>query len=155
MTDTRVFRASEVDPNRSGGWIADLSGPDAVNPDCYFRFRTQARAREFLRRVDAGEDAQYVYGDMIEQSQAAAALGRIGGSVTSEHKATTSAANGALGGRPRLTLYERAERRVERSAKLRPHKATILADWPEGDAHWRWVATAQVREIVDWAESIR
>lgn len=57
------------------------------------------------------------------------------------------------GRQPTLSLYERAERRVDRSAQLSQYRAYILADWPEGDKHWRWVITAPVREIVDWVQA--
>lgn len=39
----------------------------------------------------------------LEIRTAAAALGRLGGSVKSDKKSKSSAANGALGGRPRKT----------------------------------------------------
>ena len=42
-------------------------------------------------------------GFLVNNSSSAAALGRKGGSVSSERKAATSAANGKLGGRPRKT----------------------------------------------------
>ena len=52
------------------------------------------------------------------------------------------------------TLYATAELRVKRSPVLAHHGPTIMADWPEGDAHWQWVATATVAEIVDWARTV-
>lgn len=49
-------------------------------------------------------------------------------------------------------LYKIAAARVDDNPKLAAHRDFILADWPEGDEHWEWVATAPVDEIVDWAE---
>lgn len=97
--DKCVFPTREVDATRDG-WIADMSGPKAVNPDAYFHFRTRACAHKFVARVDAGEDAQQVYAEMIERSIAAATLG----SITSDRKARSSAANGKLGGRPKKMI---------------------------------------------------
>lgn len=96
MTDKRIFPARDIDSSKSG-WIADLSPAHIVNPDCYYAFRTRHRAQEFIARVDAGEPAGYVYAAMIEQSNAAAALGAI----KSERKAKSSATNGKSGGRPK------------------------------------------------------
>ncbi len=49
---------------------------------------------------------------------------------------------------------EVARIRVTRSPRLAAHADTIMHDWPEGDAHWYWVATAPADEIIDWAETI-
>jgi len=49
---------------------------------------------------------------------------------------------------------EKAEKRVAKSPRLQKHSETIFYDWPEGDAHWQWVATAPVKEIVSWAEHV-
>ena len=54
MTDTRIVRANEIDPKRPGGWIADMSPAGSVNPDCWFRFNTKARAERFVFLVDSG-----------------------------------------------------------------------------------------------------
>lgn len=48
-------------------------------------------------------------------------------------------------------LYERARKRVNGSLTLHPHFNFILcSDFPEGDDHYRWVATAKISEIMDW-----
>lgn len=51
-----------------------------------------------------------------------------------------------------MNLYAKAKRRVENDKRLAPHADFILADWPEGDEHWRWVIKAPVDEILDWVE---
>ena len=79
--------------------------------------------------------------------RAASALG----SIRSPRKAKSSAANGKLGGRP--SLREQAAARVDASPALSAHREFIMADWPEGREHWRWVLTAPVREIIEWAEA--
>jgi hypothetical protein len=59
MSDKRIFKRTEIDPNRRPGWVADLNDPESrtVNPDCYWYFRSRKRATEFLRLVDQGMDA--------------------------------------------------------------------------------------------------
>lgn len=84
-------------------------------------------------------------------SKAAAAMGRRGGQSTSLAKTSAARANGQAGGRP--SLRDQAAARVENSPTLRQYTAYIMADWPEGREHWRWVLTAPVREIVDWCEA--
>ena len=49
--------------------------------------------------------------------------------------------------------FEAARTRVQDTPELAAHADFILADWPEGDEHWRWVASAPAVEIVDWAEA--
>ena len=56
MKDKRVFKASEIDSNKTG-WIADMSDPNGpVNPDCYWYFSTQKAAIIFCMYVDLGMD---------------------------------------------------------------------------------------------------
>ncbi|GEM_PF-1636386 len=50
-------------------------------------------------------------------------------------------------------MYELAMRRVRSDPCLHPHQSTIMCDWRE-PGHWQWVATAPVKEIMDWAETI-
>lgn len=47
-------------------------------------------------------------------------------------------------------LYWRAVFRVDHDGQLAQHREFILADWPEGDEHWRWVCDAPTDEILDW-----
>lgn len=49
--------------------------------------------------------------------------------------------------------YERAKARVMRSPKLRPLAEYILVDW--GEDHFKWVATARIGDIADWAQTIK
>lgn len=50
------------------------------------------------------------------------------------------------------SLYDQANQRVQDTPELASHYNVIMADWPEGDEHYRWVCTAPIAEIVDWAE---
>ena len=50
-------------------------------------------------------------------------------------------------------MFEEAKARVENSPRLAPHADFILADWPEGEEHWEWVALALENEILDWVET--
>ncbi len=53
-----------------------------------------------------------------------------------------------------MNFYNDARERVENVPDLTAHKETLMYDWPEGNSHWAWVATAPVVEIVDWAEMV-
>lgn len=47
--------------------------------------------------------------------------------------------------------YDEAERRVEKLfADDAGARAFCLADWPEGDGHWRWLIVADVEGIRAW-----
>ena len=50
---------------------------------------------------------------------------------------------------------ERAENRVNRSPELSKYRDIIFYDWPEGENHLKWITTAKVSEIVDWADRIK
>jgi excisionase family DNA binding protein len=50
-----------------------------------------------------------------------------------------------------VTPYDLAVARVDASATLRPCRDFILGHWPQGDEHWRWVATATEHDIIAWA----
>ena len=47
-----------------------------------------------------------------------------------------------------------AQKRVDDTPELQPYREIIFYDWIEGNEHIRWVATAPIREILDWCETI-
>ncbi len=53
-----------------------------------------------------------------------------------------------------MIIYDKTRERVENMSALAAHRETIMYDWPEGNSHWAWVATAPVAEIVDWASMV-
>ena len=53
MKDKRIFKASEIDSNKDG-WVVDMSGPEAVNPDAYWFFTTKDKAQQFAKLIDSG-----------------------------------------------------------------------------------------------------
>lgn len=44
---------------------------------------------------------------------------------------------------------------LDKTPELEPYRDIILYDWTEGEEHWRWVVTAPVSEVIDWAEVVR
>jgi len=50
---------------------------------------------------------------------------------------------------------ERIGRRFEQYPELEQYRDLIYYDWPEGDSHLDWIATAPIGEILDWAAAIR
>jgi hypothetical protein len=87
-----IFKAREIDSNKTG-WVCDLSGPDAVNPDCYFFFSTKAKAETFNRLIQSG----LTPAQAANVQAAAAALG----ASRSEAKAAAARRNGLKPKSPR------------------------------------------------------
>jgi len=52
----------------------------------------------------------------------------------------------------RTDWYAKAHRRVMRSPRLRPLADAIMANY--GEDHYRWAATALVRDILPWARKV-
>lgn len=51
---------------------------------------------------------------------------------------------------------EMASDRVDATPELMPYTDILLeSDWDDQAEHWKWVATADVDEIVTWAKYIR
>ena len=51
------------------------------------------------------------------------------------------------------SAYAQAAARILATPELEPYREMILADWPEGDAHYTWAATCDLAELVSWAEA--
>ena len=60
MKDNRIFKACEVDCNKTG-WVVDLSPENIVNPDCYWYFKTNKQCKEFLILIDNGWNNEFAY----------------------------------------------------------------------------------------------
>jgi hypothetical protein len=50
-----------------------------------------------------------------------------------------------------MTDYERAKQRISETPSLWPFEAVLLANWGDPD-FYGWVATAEVEELISWAE---
>jgi len=53
-----------------------------------------------------------------------------------------------------MNWYMKARNRVNSHPELKTYENVIMHDWPEGNEHWEWVATAPSGEIVDWAQTV-
>jgi len=47
-----------------------------------------------------------------------------------------------------------ARNRVENTPEFKKIADVIFCDWDNWDEHMEWIATAQVNEIIDWAETV-
>jgi hypothetical protein len=52
-------------------------------------------------------------------------------------------------------LTDRAKARLAQHPALEPYEDIIYYDWPEGDDHALWLCTAEISEILSWAQGIR
>jgi hypothetical protein len=51
---------------------------------------------------------------------------------------------------------EMSEDRVNAEPSLVPYYDILIEyDWDNQGDHWRWVATADIDEVIDWAETIK
>lgn len=54
-----------------------------------------------------------------------------------------------------VDLFDRARRRVNETPELDARRHVILLEeWPNDLDHWEWVTTAEVSEIVAWADAV-
>ena len=53
-----------------------------------------------------------------------------------------------------MSNEQKARARVKSTPTLQKFAETIFYDWPNWDEHMEWIATAPVKEIVDWAETV-
>ena len=51
--------------------------------------------------------------------------------------------------------YEAAAKRIDDNTELEQYRDLITYDWGDMEAHWRWVASAPIAEIIEWAQGIR
>jgi len=68
-----------------------------------------------------------------------------------------AATDAGLAAQEREAATRRAQRIEQRFAdhpELEQFRAVIFADWPEGEDHLDWIATAPVAELMDWAQGI-
>lgn len=82
-----------------------------------------------------------------------AATGAVGFTSAVDYALATSVAALRKGDYKMCSLYTQAKFRVDHSDILAPHSDFILADWPEGNEHWRWVLEASEEEILNWVEA--
>lgn len=50
----------------------------------------------------------------------------------------------------KLNLRERAEIRIAGEPRLQPYRDVLLSEYPEGDAHYRWLLKESVAGILEW-----
>jgi len=53
-----------------------------------------------------------------------------------------------------VSAYEQAAARIDATPELEVYRETILYDWREGGAHYRWAATCDLEELLSWAEYV-
>lgn len=54
-----------------------------------------------------------------------------------------------------MSNYERIQDRISTDPELAQYSDLLLYDWEEEEEHTDWVCSADVGEIIEWAEGIR
>lgn len=72
MSEKNIFPANDVDPNRPGGWICDLSPSGNVDPDFYYHFRSRKTAKRFNRLVADGMTPEQALNEIERHSSGTA-----------------------------------------------------------------------------------
>ena len=53
-----------------------------------------------------------------------------------------------------MNAYEQAAARIDATPELEPYRDAILYGWHKGDAHYEWVATCELAELLSWAQAV-
>ena len=53
-----------------------------------------------------------------------------------------------------MNAYEQAAARIAAMPELEPYRDAILYGWHKGAAHYEWVATCELAELLSWAQAV-
>jgi hypothetical protein len=53
-----------------------------------------------------------------------------------------------------MNAFEQAAARIDATPELAPYRDAILYGWHKGAAHYEWVATCELAELLSWAQAV-